>query len=839
MLNKVIGKANMFAPQFFKKKITMKKILTNLFLLLFIAKMTAQTATVSGILRDEKGAPLPFGTVLLLKSTDSSFVKSALSDDGGGYFFEKTGAGDYLLKATFIGMMDVFSEKIVVGATAMKVPDLQFSQASVNLSEVTITTRKPVVEVKADKTILNVEGTINSTGLSALELLRKAPGVTVDNNENINVKGKNAVKIMIDGRDVPLDGKDLAALLKGTQAADIANIEIISNPSARYDASGNAGIINIRLKKNRSLGTNGNAGAELTYGESLKGGVNLSLNNRNKKSNIFGSFNNHYGDWHNTNNFRREQSGYVFEQRSKEVWQSEWNGGRVGADFFLNEKHTIGVLLNGGANTGGNLSNSRTEISQTDSRTVIDSLLIASNEMDIDRKNLNGNINYRFADTSGHSLNIDLDRGVFSHRDNSFQPNLYKTTNGQELLRQYIYRNQTPVDIDIATAKVDYEQRFLKGTLGLGVKISDVKTDNTFDFFNIIDGVDDLDEGRSNQFKYDEMTSAGYLNYNRNFGKKFNLQAGLRVENTDFEGTLISQNAQNGEVVADNYTKLFPSAAATISFTEKMGLNATYSRRIDRPSYQDLNPFESKLDELTFQKGNPRLRPQFTNNFEIAPTYMGYPVVSVGYSITKDVFTQVLGRDKKDDRATFITQENLADQQNWTLSLNAPTPIRKWWDGFVSLTGVRSHYEARFDTLSSGGAIDVNVSFYTLNGYVEQNFKLGHGFAVQASSWFNTPGYWGVLRSKAMGSVDLGASKKCFGDRGEVRVRVGDIFRTSGWRGSNEFTPGLVFVGNGRGEVPTVTVNFSYRFGRNEIKSARQRKTGLEDEKNRVKSGKG
>ena len=321
--------------------------------------------------------------------------------------------------------------------------------------------------------------------------------------------------------------------------------------------------------------------------------------------------------------------------------------------------------------------------------------------------------------------------------------------------------------------------------------------------------------------------------------KKLNIQAGLRAENTDYVGNLISQNAQNGEKVSDNYTKLFPSAAATFTFNPKMGLNATYSRRIDRPSYQDLNPFESKLDELTFQKGNPRLRPQFTNNYEIAPTYMGYPVFSLGYSHTTDVFTQVLGRDKKDDRATFITNENLADQKNWTLTVNGPTPIRKWWDGFVSLTGVRSHYESVFDTLSSGGPIDVNVSFYTLNGYIEQNFKLGHGFAVQASSWFNTPGYWGVMRSKAMGSVDLGASKKCLHDRGEIRLRVGDIFSTSGWRGSNKFTPGLIFVGSGSGEMPTVTANFSYRFGRSEIKGARDRKTGLEDEKSRVKSGKG
>jgi iron complex outermembrane recepter protein len=815
----------------------MKKISLMSLFLLFILKMNAQSS-LNGVLRDEKKEPLGFGTVLLLKSVDSSFLKSALSAENGTYLFEKIEAGNYILKATFIGFSDIFSEKITVSSSNITIPDLQFKQNSTNLKEVTITFRKPVVEVKADKTILNVEGTINSTGLNSLELIRKAPGVTVDNNDNIAVKGKNAVKIMVDGRDLPLDGKDLSAFLKSTQAADIASIEIISNPSARYDAAGNAGIINIRMKKNKTIGTNGNVGSEFTMGKTPKFGSNVSLNTRNKRSNIFGSYNNYIGDWAETHRFYREQSGYVFDQNSVGAWKSRYNGGRLGADLFLNDKNTIGVLANGGYNSGGSTSDSRTSISQQTSRTTVDSSLVAQNFNNIDQKNVNFNLNYRFADTSGHSLNIDLDRGYFRHADQSDQPNNYFLGNGNNLLKSLLFKTRTPADIDIMTAKTDYEQRFLKGTLGIGAKISDVKTDNNFNFFNAIDNTDILDKDRSNRFKYKETTTAGYVNYNRGFGKKINLQAGLRVENTDYKGTLISQNAQNGQEVSNNYTKLFPSAAITYSFSEKLGMNGTYSRRIDRPSYSDLNPFESKLDELTFQKGNPFLRPQFTNSFEIAPTYMGYPVFSVGYSHTKDVFTQVLGRDKKDDRATFITQENLADQKNWTLSLNAPTPIKKWWDGFVSLTGVRSQYSSTFDTLSAGGAIKVNVAFATLNGYVEQNFKLGHGFALQASGWFNTPSYWGVMRAKAMGSFDFGASKKCLGDRGEFRVRVSDIFRTSGWRGTNEFTPGLVFIGNGYNENRNVTVNFSYRFGRSEIKASRSRKTGLEDEKNRVKSGK-
>jgi hypothetical protein len=375
---------------------------------------------------------------------------------------------------------------------------------------------------------------------------------------------------------------------------------------------------------------------------------------------------------------------------------------------------------------------------------------------------------------------------------------------------------------------VDYEQKLWKGTLGLGGKISDVETFNTFDFFHVQDGVPVKNEEQSNSVDYKERTNAAYVNYNRAFGKKWNIQAGLRLENTDYEG--IGKDS----VFTNNYTELFPSAAVTYTINQKLGLNATYSRRIDRPSYQDLNPFENKLDELTYQKGNPMLLPQFTNSIELSPTFNGFPVLTIGYSHTNDVFTQILKRDTRDTRATFITQENLADQRNWTLTLNAPTPIAKWWDGFVSLTGFRSHFRADFSTPETPNFV-VDQAFNAFNAYAEQNIKLPKGFGLQVSGWYNSRAFWGTLRSKPQGALDIGLQKKVLNDKGELRLRVGDVLGTAGWGGENLFTPGLKMLANGTWESQTVTLNFSYRFGSSEVKGARQRKTGLEDEKNRVK----
>jgi iron complex outermembrane recepter protein len=293
---------------------------------------------------------------------------------------------------------------------------------------------------------------------------------------------------------------------------------------------------------------------------------------------------------------------------------------------------------------------------------------------------------------------------------------------------------------------------------------------------------------------------------------------------------LISASGTQDTSFSRNYGRFFPSAALTVDFGKNMGLNLTYSRRIDRPSYQDLNPFEYKLDELTFQKGNFMLRPQFTNSFEISPTYSGYPVLTLGYSHTEDVFTQILRTSTTNLRATYITQDNLANQDNWSLSLNFPTPINKWWDGFVSLTGIRSHFTADF-----GDNFKIDQSFLTGNIYAEQNFKLPKKFALQISGWGNTKGFWGTFSSTPQGEVSLGMSKKVLKDNGEIRVNVGDLFYTTPWGGENVFTPGLYMTARGGWESQTVRLSFNYKFGNNDLKAANQRKSGADSERNRVK----
>ncbi|MFN0216591.1 MAG: TonB-dependent receptor domain-containing protein [Saprospiraceae bacterium] len=808
-----------------------------------LSATTASAQKITGQAIQSNGDVALYATVLLYNAADSVLAKGAITDDNGRFILEGISTGRYFLNVNLVGQSTGASAAFDYNGEDKVLDPIKLEETSKELAEVTVVARKPIVEIKADKTILNVEGNINSQGQNALELLRKAPGVTVDNNDNISLKGKNSVRFQIDGRDVPMDSKDLAGLLKGMRAEDIAAIEMVTNPSAKYDASGNAGIINFRTKKDKNLGTNGSFGGEAVYGESLKGGGNLRFNHRNKKVNVFGSYSNHFGDWHNTINLLRDQQGSQtdpnlpnydpsrrYDQSGKMKDNNNNHNFKLGTDFFLNSKHTVGFIVDG-RNAQGPWENfSRTEISSLDKPDEIESILVASNRQPQNRTNFNFNLNYRFADTLGHELTVDANRGTYRYRADSYQPNRYYNATEQELLTENIYRNNTPTDIDITILKADWEQNLWKGKLGIGFKMNNVETDNTFDFYNVTGGVSQIDTGRSNNFVYHEMVNAGYVNYNFQL-KKWGFQAGLRAEHTNWKGELTSLISSNNQMPSDQYLNLFPSAAVTYTLNKSNQFNLTYSRRIDRPSYRDLNPFEDRLDELTYKKGNPFLRPQFTHSLELTHTFMGFLNSTFGYSRTNDVFTEYI--DTASNGKTFLTQGNIAQQDNYSLNISCPIPITKWWEGFISVTGVISAFDANFRE-----GFSYSESFKSLNIYSEHTFRLPKGWSFQLSGWYNSPAIWQALfRTEAMGTLDVGVRKQVFGDKGTISLNVGDILGTQGWRSVNDFTPGLYMRGNGNWESQAVKLNFNYRFGNKNVKGSRQRKTGTEDVNSRIKSG--
>lgn len=785
-----------------------------------------QDALLQGRVLDDKKGNMSFATVVLLKAQDSTMVKADYTQEDGSFQLPGLEAGEYLLQVTNIGFEPAYQSVVLAEGEKKNLASIQLEIATAQLKEVVVKTQRPLIEVKTDKTVFNVEGSINATGSSAMELLRKSPGVVVDGNDNILLQGKTGVRVYIDGKPSPLGAEALAAYLNSLQSSEINAIEIITNPSARYDAEGNAGIVNIRLKKDKRYGFNANVNLGAAYGKYPKTNNSISFNQRNKHTNFFGSYGLNVSKSEDFINLFREQSGQTFDQRSVNTRNATTHNLKIGLDWFINSQETFGILVNGNISKADWVNYSRTPIAFANTSTI-NQVLIADNSNDSQRDNFNFNLNYQWKDTLGRTLNLDADYGLFRSQMFSMQPNFYKDPSEQVILNERVFSTDAPTEIDIYTLKGDYEQNWGGGKLGLGFKSSLVNTNNIFDFFNVEDATPVLDIDRSNQFEFSENINALYATYKKQFGRKWNVQLGFRMEQTNSLGDLTSAKENEIDKVERHYLDFFPSGGVTFSPNRLNQWRINYSRRIDRPTYQDLNPFEFKLDELSFRRGNPFLRPQYTNSFQVSHTYKYVLNTSLSYSHTTDFFAQVsdtLGVDKN-----FISQRNLADRKNISLSVSYPFNIRKWWSVYANTSVYNTQYDATFE---EGKSINLNataVSFYGQN-----TITLPSDWKLQISGFYNSPGIWGgTYESGSIYSVDFGVQKKVFNEKATVKLTLTDIFRGMPWSGVSEFG-GLLIRANGGWESRQLRFNFTYQLGNDQVKASRKRKTGLQDEAKRI-----
>lgn len=796
----------------------MKKIFTVVLFFAFCS-VFAQNQTVSGSI---KPAAAHYN-VLIYPTGKNTFLKAALTDNEGKFVFAQIPQGDYLIKVSAPGFLDYQSSVFKVADQPVVLPAAVLIEKVNQLNEVSVKAKKPMIQVLADKTVFNVQNTINATGASGFELLRKAPGVVIDNNDNLIVEGKSGVLIYIDGKQSYLTGADLTNFLKTIQASDVDSIEIITQPSSKYDAAGNAGIINIKLKKNKNFGTNGTASTGTNIGRYQTSINSLSLNNRNKKNNFYGNYSNRFGANKDFINIHREQSNTIFDSRSRTKNTVNANNLKIGYDYYANAKNTFGIMVSGNFNNSFSNAQTRTPIMPINSA-VYDSILVAKNNDHHRTYNLYSNVNYKYADTSGVSLNIDVDFGKYGSKKQVNQPNTYLANDELTILNQNISYQNTPTNIDIATFKTDYEQRFWKGTISLGMKTSLVKTDNTLDFYNVISNVNILNPNRSNNFIYKENVNAGYINYNRTI-KKFNFQLGVRVENTNSDGQLNALVSTNNQRVKRNYTNWFPSGGITYNMTQKHSLALIYSRRIERPDYQSLNPFEYQIDELSFMRGNPFLKPQYTDNFKLSHTYNYSLNTSLSYTRVSDFFAQVI--EASGTSRSFLTSRNVATEEVINLGVSYPFDVNKWWSVYMSVNAFKSIYTATNSSFNS-------ISQETLNIYGQNTFKLPSGISMEVSGWFNSPSVWGgTFKTSSIGSLDMAFQKQFLNKKLTARLAFSDILYTSPWKGRTRYAF-VNIVGDGGQDSRQVRFNLSYKFGNDAVKKSRQRETGLEDEKNRI-----
>ncbi len=804
----------------------MRYYILYVFMVLSLSSFAKEEFSITGKVLNEKKEALPFSSIMLLNQKDSSLVKGDVTDDKGNFSFAIDQAGSYILFTSNLGYQKYYSSPLLLNSTNESLTfTIELIPSEKKIKEVKITAKKPMIEVKADKTVFNVESSINATGSNALDLLKKSPGVRVDKDDNIEMRGKNNVKIYIDGKPSYLGNKDLASVLRSMQSSDIESIELITNPSAKYEAEGNAGIINIRLKKNKKFGTNGNVNAGIAQGVYFKYNGGLSLNHRNKKVNVFGNYSYNGGKNFNDQNLNRTQNGINYDFKAENTHKQQTHYAKAGIDYYLNSRSILGIMASGNFTDMNFSSKSKTYIGPADQDA--NQVLIATNNIPGKHQNKNLNLNYKYEDTSAHTLNIDLDYGNFQSTGKSYQPNTYWNIDETIIQNQAIFRNLTPTHINIYAAKADYEQNFLKGKIGFGAKLGYVKTDNDFKFYNVVNQIDTLNLFQSNHFVYTENVNAAYVNYNRNLNTKISTQVGLRLEHTASKGMLSSAFPQSDDTVKRNYINLFPSAGMTYTLDAKNTFGLTYSRRIDRPSYQDLNPFENKLDELTYEKGNAFLRPQYTQSFDLSHTYMQYVTTTLNYSRTKDMFMQTT--DTTEFSRTYVTQKNFASQDMAGMNISFPIPAKSWWMIFANVNANYIVLNANFE----GRKLQNKYLTYTL--YMDNTISLPKEYTLNISGWFAGPSYWGgTFRTNKMGSLDLGIQKQFMQKRLSAKISLSDVFLTSRWYATSNFS-GLYIEGNGNAESRQLNLNVSYRFGSNQIAKQRERKAGSTEESQRIK----
>ncbi|MBV8255149.1 MAG: TonB-dependent receptor [Chitinophaga sp.] len=792
---------------------------------------TLQAQSIIGKVSDDKGAPLTGATVSLLKAKDSSLVKLGLTKEGN-YVFQDVPHDTLLVTVSHVGFEMLYSLPFYFSEKAVNLQTMQLHTVSSNLKGIGVSARKPVVEVRPDKIVLNVENTINATGSDALELLRKSPGVVVDKDDHLSLNGKNGVLVYIDGRPSPLNAQDLSNYLKSLSSAQIEAIEIISNPSVQYEAAGTAGIINIKLKKNKSIGLNGSITAGVSISRHTRTDDGFSLNYRNEKLNAFGSYTGSFGSTGMDFNLYRIVQDTAFDQKSDIRFNNRSHNFKTGIDYTLDAKNSIGVLLNGSFASPSLENHNYTPIMHAPSGNVA-RILDASNNDNMKNNNVNVNLNYAYKDSIGRLLTVNGDYGYYSLSSTQWQPNTYLQSDGKTIIGTKNYLIESPTHIDIYSVKVDYEQGLGKGRLGVGGKFGYVKTDNTFNQYNDLGGKVTIDNTASNFFKYAENVNALYARYSRDF-KGFSLQGGLRAENSAVKGDLIGLKKVGNEEIAANqsfhksYLDFFPNISLTLAPKTNNQFVLAYSRRIDRPVYKDLNPFEYRINEYTFHKGSTDIRPQYSNTISLTHTYKFQLNTTLSYSHVQDVFGQVV--DTADGVKGYLSNRNLASQDITNISISCPFQYKSY-SLFANVNSYYSKYKASY-----GAGRDLNLEVYGANVFLQNSIRFGKGWNGEVSIFYTTPSIWqGSMKAASIWSADAGLQKQLLQGKATVKVSVNDLFNTMKWSAHSDFAGQRIWA-SGKQETRQFKVSFTYRFGNSQVKASKQVQSGTEEESKRVQS---
>ena len=790
----------------------MKKILVILFSLFMGRAAVSQenTTVITGRVVDEKGKPFESVSISLLKASDSTLVKVAVSGKHGIYRFSELPYGRYFIHAAAInfGIKEIPVFEYISSSPLLVMDAISMIPITKNMDAVVVTGKKPLIEQKTDRLVYNVDAAVTNIGATAMEILEKTPGVSIDKDGKISVKGKPDVIIMVDGRPSYLTPAELANLLNTLNASQISQIEIMTNPSAKYDAAGNAGIINIKTRKNTAQGFNGSV--TLSYGQGVypKTNNSINLNYRAGKINTFLNYgynrNQGFMNFDIQRNFI-DNDGLIVSSLNQESFRkslSQSNNIKWGIDYRISPGTTIGMVASGfgtpqqqDAFTTSLLNDGNGQLISTEQTAKL---------VDNTWKNGAINLNLRSVrDSSGKEISANVD---YLHYDFTGRQDLTGLTYDPSgmLVGKNRLKNTLPLLIDIYSGRLDWLYPLKDGAkLEAGLKSSLVKTENTSVFYSYESGSWVLDNQASNHFSYDENINAAYVNLSKSFNK-WNLQAGLRLENTQYDGFQSSYDLKMDSSFNANYTDIFPTALLSYNLDLHNRFNLSIGRRIDRPVYQTLNPFVSFIDKYTYSTGNPFLQPQYSNSIEVSHNYKNFITTTLNYSVIHNMINETLTHA---DSIIIRSVGNIGTRYNTGISVSANIPVARWY----SATLFTNLYNNRFDGVINGETF--KASQLTLNVNLNNQFSFPNGWNAELSgNYISQNRDEGQAIVLPLGQVSAGVSKQLLNNKASLKMSIRDIFYTQNPKEIQNFQDIQSTLKISR-DTRVLTIAFVYRFG--------------------------
>jgi len=795
-----------------------------LIMLYFCAFTATAQHQLSGTIKDASdGSPVPFATAALLRA-DSTVVTGVMADADGKFALANVAAGDYILQLSFVGYNKEYRRVNVPAQSDLG--EISLAESATRLQEVVVTAARPLVAMRADRYVVNVSGNIQSAGRNAMDILRNTPGLLVNRNGDISAMG-NSVHVWIDGRPSRMSGEQLQAFLASMQGDEIDRIEVITNPSSRYDAAGGGGIIDIRTKKGLQFGVNGTLTLDYRQGRMDSENAGVNLNWRREKFNMFGNYSvgrsNGWEKISQVNVMQTPVGEITFDQNAtaKNSKAGLRNSVRAGVDYFPNTKNILGVIVNAYHSDIGNVF-----------LKGITNIIPAYNGVsyseayNVQSRSSNGiqiNANYQatFA-KPGQRLNLDLDYARFSAEPFQQNRNMYYDLNNLMIGIPEQLSNSNLQTIEVYSAKIDYMQPLWKNArMETGAKVSQSKTDNDMKFEVFTDNGWQIDVNRTNRFVYTEQIDAAYINISQQLGK-FNLQAGLRGEYT----LLNSEQKTTNELNDTTYFNLFPTFFANYQPSQKHSFGISYSRRLSRPSYYELNPFEVAIDAYSFTRGNPHLKPSYTHNVQFSHTFAQSLMTRIGYSSTTDLIVLIPIIDDATQRYG-TTRGNFGKNQYYFGMANYRRQIVNIWTANMTVQGgygISTSKEASDEFVNKGGSLYVQLN---------NNITITPTLSAELTGWYQSSSRSAYYVAKSRGNFSIGFRQTLLNNKITLSLTVNDIFYTTKERISAKYENVNYTLVSAR-DNRYANLTLRYNFGSTTVRAARSKQTGIEDETTRA-----